>query len=193
MQKLFSFRRSALIVVLTAIVCSASSAAFGQSVTSTAASVTLTATLLESLTVTATPNLVTFNLNSGAAATGSTPVVIGTAWILGPGRSTVVLDGYFSSASAALTDGGSPANNIPTSEVLGQVTTGTPTSFTAFTQTAALGQAGAGLTLFSQSITAANRASLRTDNLNLKIDLTSQPQLPSGLYTGTLTLQAQAN
>lgn len=188
----FSLRRSVLVAALIAVVCPVSSVAFGQ-LNSTATSVTLTATLLESLTVTATPNIVTFNLNSGAAATGSTPVVIGTSWILGPGRSTVVLDGYFSSANAALTDGGSPANNIPTSEVLGQVTTGTPTSFTAFTQTPALGPAGAGLTLFTQNITTSNRAALRTDNLNLKIDLTSQPQLPSGIYTGTLTLQAQAN
>lgn len=184
-------RHRILAIVLIAFVCSISPSAFAQ-LNSNSASVALTATLAESLTISATPATVTFTLASGAAATGSAPVVITTNWLLKPSRATVVLDGYFASTTAALTDGGSPANNIPTSEVFGQVTTGTPTSFTAFTQTAALGPAGAGLALYSQTITGANRNSTRTDNLNLKIDLTSQPQLPAGSYAGTLTLQAQA-
>jgi hypothetical protein len=107
-------------------------------------------------------------------------------------RTSVTLFGYFASATAALTDGGSPANNIPTSEVFGQVTSGTPTTYTAFTGSGALGTAGATLTLFTQTISNANRSANRSDNLNLKIDLTSQPQLPAGTYTGTLNLQAQA-
>ena len=104
----------------------------------------------------------------------------------------MILDAYFSSATAALTTAGPPVVNIPSSEVLGQVTTGTPTTYTAFTSTAALGTAGAGLTLFTQPLTATNRASVRTDNLNLEVNLTSQTQLPAAIYTGTLTLQAQA-
>jgi hypothetical protein len=165
--------------------------AFGQ-LNSTATNVTLTATLAESLTVSATPNNVSFTLIPGATAAGSGPVAITTTWVVNPTRATVTLDGYFASATAALTDGGTSANNIPTSEVLGQVTTGTPTAFTAFTQTATLGPAGAGLTLFTQSITSTNRSANRTDNLNLEINLTAQPQLPAGSYTGLLTLQAQA-
>lgn len=155
-------------------------------------SVTLNASLPESLTIAATPSNVNFTLVNGGVAAGSAPVAITTTWVLGASRSTVTLVGYFASATAALTDGASTPNNIPTSEVLGQVTTGTPTAFTAFTQSAVLGTAGTGLTLFTQAISSSNRAANRSDNLNLEINLTAQPQLPAGSYTGTLTLQAQA-
>jgi hypothetical protein len=119
-------------------------------------------------------------------------VAITTTWVLSAGRTAVTLVGYFASATVALTDGAATPDNIPASEVLGQVTTGAPTSFTAFTQTAPLGTAGAGLTLFTQGLSGANRTANRTDNLNLEINLSSQPQLPAGSYTGTLNIQAQA-
>lgn len=166
--------------------------AWSQSLNSNTATVVLTATLLESLTVAATPAAVTFPLIAGGAALGSAPVVVTTTWTLGGGRTSVTLVGYFSTATAALANVGSPVTNIPTSEVLGQMTTGTPTTYTAFTQTGAVGPAGGGLTLFTQAITGTNRSSTRSDNLNLQIDLTTQPQLPSGIYVGTLNLQAQA-
>jgi hypothetical protein len=102
------------------------------------------------------------------------------------------LVGFFSSATAALTNGAATPVNIPASEVLGQMTTGAPTTFTSFTQTAPLGAAGAGLTLFSEPLTGTNRTANRTDNLNLEINLAAQPQLPAGTYTGTLNIQAQA-
>lgn len=136
------------------------------------------------------PASVNFALVGGSIAAGSAPVVITTSWLLKPSRATVVLDGYFSSANAALSDNSTVADTIPTSE--GQVSTGSPATFTAFTQTGALGPTGAGLTLFSQAISGTNRVANRTDNLNLEINLTSQPLLPAGTYTGTLTLQAQA-
>jgi hypothetical protein len=72
------------------------------------------------------------------------------------------------------------------------MTTGTPTTFTAFSQTAPLGAAGAGLTLFSEALTGTNHTANRTDNLNLEINLAAQPLLPAGTYTGTLNIQAQA-
>lgn len=181
--------RSLFVVALFAL---ATSVTFAQALNSNTATVTLNATLNESLTVAATPSNVNFTLLSGGIATGSAPVAMTTSWILKNSRTTVSLIGYFSSASAALSDGATTPTNIPTSEVLGQVTTGTPTSYTAFTQTAALGPAGAGLTLFTQTISNTNRAASRSDNLNLEINLTSQPQLPAGSYTGTLNLQAQA-
>jgi hypothetical protein len=159
---------------------------------SNTASVALKATLGESLTVAATPSTVAIPLVSGGTATGTSPVAITTNWVLSASRTAVTLVGYFSSATAALTDGAATPDNIPASEVLGQVTTGTPTSFTAFTQTAPLGAAGAGLTLFTQALTGANRTANRTDNLNLEINLAAQPQLPAGSYTGTLNIQAQA-
>lgn len=58
--------------------------------------------------------------------------------------------------------------------------------------TAPLGAAGAGLTLFTQALSGTNRNANRTDNLNLEINLASQPLLPAGTYTGTLNIQAQA-
>jgi hypothetical protein len=154
--------------------------------------ISLTATLGESLTIAATPTSVSFTLVKGGTATGSAAVAITTTWILGPSRANLTLVGYFASTTAALTDGLSTPDLIPTSEVLGQVTTGSPTTFTAFTQSPGLGTAGAGLTLFTVALTSSNRTGTRTDNLNLEINLASQPQLPAGSYTGTLTLQAQA-
>jgi hypothetical protein len=159
---------------------------------SNTASVALRATLGESLTVAATPATVAIPLVSGATAAGTSPVSITTSWVLSSARSTVTLVGFFASAPAALTNGAATPVNIPASEVLGQVTTGTPTAFTAFTQTAPLGPAGAGLTLFSQALSGINRNANRTDNLNLEINLAAQPLLPAGTYTGTLNIQAQA-
>ena len=185
------FNRLVLIIGSAAFACAGSSVVFGQT-TSNAASISLTATLGESLTISATPAAVTFALVQGGTAAGSAPVAITTTWLLLPTRANVVLDGYFASAAGALTDGGATPDLIPTSAVLGKMTTGSPVAFTAFTATAALGPAGAGLTLFTVPLTIANRAFTRTDNLLLEIDLSALPQLPAGTYTGTLTLQAQA-
>jgi len=180
--------RTCCAVVLFFITVFASESAFSQ-VNSNQASVVLTATLLESITVTAIPSAVDFNLVAGGVADGSTPVAITTVWVLGPTRSSLKLYGSFASAATALSDGS--GDSIPSADVLGQVTTGSPTNYTPFTQSAPFGAAGAGLLLFSQSISAANLTGLRTDNLNLEIDLTSL-SLPAGVYTGTLEIQAQA-
>jgi hypothetical protein len=186
-KKVFSLKLISVVAVLTltmpAAICQ---------LNSNTASVALKATLGESLTVAATPSTVSIPLVSGGTATGTSPVAITTTWVLSASRTAVTLVGYFSSATAALTNGAATPDNIPASEVLGQMTTGTPTSFTAFTQTTPLGAAGAGLTLFSQALSGTNRTANRTDNLNLEINLAGQPQLPAGVYTGTLNIQAQA-
>jgi hypothetical protein len=173
-------------------------AAYSQALNSNTATVTLSATLGESLTVSAAPtsgSAVNFTLVSGGTATGSAPVAMTTSWVMKGSRSSVTMTGYFSSAAQAMTGTGASPGYIPTSEILGQVTTGAPTTFTAFTQTptgGALGTAGATLVLFTQAVSGTNRASSRNDNLNLEINLTAQPQLPADTYTGTLNLQAQA-
>ena len=177
------------IPLLAAVLLGGPSLALAQ-LNSNTPTVTLTATLSETLTVAATPSTASFTLVSGGTSNAST-VSITTTWILNGSRTSVVLDGYFASAAAALSSS-APVSNIPTSDVFGLMSTGTPTTYTAFTQTAALGTAGTGLTLFSQSITASNRAANRTDTLSLEIQLSATPQLPAGTYTGTLTLQAQA-
>jgi len=147
-------------------------------------------TLTGTITVTAMPATVNFTLVSGGTAQASSGISIDTSWSVLGVITSLSLYAAFSSSTAALTNGGTPASVIPSSAVYGQVTTGAPTSYTAFTQTAPIGAAGAGLTLFTQT----QLLSLigdRTDVLNLEINLSSLPSLPAGTYTGTLTLQAQ--
>jgi hypothetical protein len=175
-----------------ALIVLASPLAYSQALNSNTATVTLTATLGESLTVAATPANVTFALVSGGVAAGSAPVVVTTQWLLGAGRANVELDAYFASATAALTSGGGTPSLIPTSAVLGQMLTGTPTAFTPFTGSGVLGTAGGGLVLFTQALNSSTRAVTRTDNLSLEINTSGLPQLPAGTYTGTVTIQAQA-
>jgi len=161
---------------------------------SNTASVALTATLTESLSISSTVSAVSFTLTSGATSTGSVPVPIVTTWVLGPSRTSVKLYGFFANGSQALTDSYSTPDYITSASVLGQVTTGVPTTYTAFTQTAAgFGGASASLLLVNQPISSGstNFVGTRTDNLNLQIS--TPATLPAGTYTGTLTLQAQAN
>lgn len=169
-----------------------SSPAMHAQLNSNSSTVTLNATLAETLTIAATPASVNFALVQGGTATASAPVQIVSNWLLGPGRATVKLYAWFTTPSAALTDGAATPDTIPSSEVLGQVTTGTPTTYTAFTQSNTLGSASGGLLLYTQALSATNRAATRTDNLNLQINLASQAQLPAGSYTGILNIQAQA-
>jgi hypothetical protein len=162
--------------------------------TSNIASVSLSAVKATSLTVA---------VNSGGTqsiasitdnATNNFPsaVNITTSWDINPTAASVTLVGYFSSAAAALTNG---TFNIATTQVKGRVPTagapGAPASFTAFTQSAVggVGTASGSLTLFTETITAANKKSSRTIDLELQLDLTGQTTTP-GTYTGTLNLRA---
>jgi hypothetical protein len=144
-----------------------------------------------SISVSATPSSVSFSLVTNGVASGSSAINITTTWTstLCLFTCTVNLYAYFSSASAALsaTTGGA----IPSSAVLGEVPTGTPTTFTAFTQSNPLGGAGASLQLYSQSIVLYTGDSSRTDALSLEINLNGTPQQPAGTYSGTLYIQAQ--
>ena len=157
------------------------------------ANVTLNARLTETLSVTLTGvSLVNFTLVPGAVAPGDSSVAVQTSWVLRPNRTAVKLVGYFDTTNA-LTDAGPPVANIASANVFGQVTTGTPTTFTPFTGTVAgIGTAGASLELFSETILGNNKTKTRTDNLDLQIDLTSAPQQPAGDYTGVLRIQAIA-
>ena len=154
-------------------------------------SATLSASLAQSLSISITSgSAVNFTLVANGTANGDVPVVVSSTWNLNPGQTgSVALYGYFDVPASALTDGGS--NSIPTSWVEGRMTTGTPTSYTAFSQTNAVGPAGAGLALFSEAITGVNKIKTRSDNLDLRINLTGQT-LPAASYTGTLRLQARA-
>lgn len=184
---------SAIAVAVTAII-SFQTNAYAASLNSNAPTVGLTATLGESLSLSISVSSVSFALTSGTTSNGSAAVPITTSWVLLPSRTSVKLYGFFASSTAALTDGYTTPDNIPSSDVLGQVTTGTPTSYTAFSQTASgFGAASASLLLFNQAISSStpNFVGTRTDNLDLQI--ATPAALPAGTYTGTLTLQAQAN
>jgi hypothetical protein len=150
---------------------------------------------VKSLSISVSATLVSFQLQSGKTAVGTPAISITTTW--GKGNCTVnrtctlSLYGYFSSATTALS-GGAPVSRIPTSEVLGEMTTGLPKTYTAFTQSSTFGGAGASLELFTEAMTARTTGGSRTDPLSLEINLASQPELPAGTYTGTLSLIAES-
>ncbi len=51
------------------------------------------------------------------------------------------------------------------------------------------GSAGGTRVLFTQTISDANALGARSDDLQMRIDLSGAPDLPAGSYTGTLNLQ----
>ena len=181
----------AVVTALTLVTAKASAQA---GLTSTPATVSLSAVKSPSLTVTVntggTQTIAAITDN----ATNDFPssVNITTAWDVNPSAASVTLVGYFTTPTAALTNG---TFNIPSSSVKGKVTTvgapGAPAAFTAFTNNAVgvVGVAGGSLTLFTETITGANKSSNRTIDLALQLDLTGQSTTP-GTYTGTLNLRA---
>ncbi len=193
MQAISRFFR--IVIIVGAIVGAAlvHDSGFAASLNSNAPTVALNGSLAESLTVSAAVSTVSFTLVPGSTVAGSTAIPITTTWVLGPSRTSIKLYGYFGKSVAALTDGYTHPDNIPSADVLGRVPTGTPTSFTAFSQTnAGFGHAAASLLLYTQTIalTSHNFVGTRTDDLSLEI--ATPATLPAGNYTGTLTLKAQA-
>jgi outer membrane murein-binding lipoprotein Lpp len=122
-----------------------------------------------------------------------TPVVIQTTWDVNPGQvNSISLVAYFTAPAQAITGN---AIQIPSSRVLGRMTTGLPIVFTRFNQAvvAGAGSAGGSLELFRENIAGTNKGKLtRTDNLDLQLDLVGFPDLPVGSYTGTLNIRAVA-
>jgi hypothetical protein len=194
MKSPFPSRRLVLAAGLFVFASSIAPRAFAQ-LNSSASTVTLTATLSPSLTISVTPNNVTFALAPGQTVTGNVPVQIITSWVLSTSETSIVLNSYFASAAAALTDGAPTPDNIPSSDVFGVVSTGIPTTNTPYTQTiSGFGAAGAALQLFNQAIASGNFSGTRTDDLTLSIALPGTGlTIPAGSYTGTLTFMAQAN
>lgn len=143
-----------------------------------------------SLSISASPSALSFNLIAKGETVGNSPINITTSYSGLTMSGNLNLYAFFMSSTAALA-GNLSTTSIPSSAVSGQMTTGLPTTYIAFTQTSPVGGAGASLRLVSQHVLA-GAASSRTDVLSLKIDLTNLPQLPADTYTGTLILQAQA-
>ncbi len=139
-----------------------------------------------SLSISATPTAINFALVPNGQATASSAISIVTTANL-TAVSSVSLYGYFSSASALTTAAG---DVLPSSAVFGQCPTGSATSYAAFTQTNPFTGTNGLLLLRSTSLVSLSGS--RTDSLFLRVDLSGLPQLPAGLYTGSLVLQAQA-
>ncbi len=170
----------AMLLLLPAIAMQA------QIVNSGAQTITLNATLTESISVNLSANSVNFTLTAGSATNaGSTGVTASTFWNAHPGRNVHVL-AYFASSTAALSDGfgdNIPAANFSISDNGG--------ANTALTNTVAFGGMNAGLDLFTVKVTGTNKTGSHVDNMLFNIDLSTIPQLPAGTYTGTLNIQAQ--
>ena len=132
----------------------------------------------------------------GALVTGPndfTPLSVATTWDVDPARTAAVtLVGYFDQPARALVG---PEAAIASAAVYGRVPTGGPKSFAPFTGPAVTagpamtGAAGGTLVLFTQTISDANALGARSDDLQMRIDLSGAPDLPAGSYTGTLNLQ----
>jgi len=173
-------------VAIIAIVFVAS--AHAQVLNSGASTITLNAVLNDSITVSLSSSAVNFTLTAGSANNpGSTGVTATTTWLLRPNVNSLKLYAFFSSATAALTDGA--GNNIPSADFQISDNAG---PLNALTNTVPFGGANAGLQLSSTPILGNNKSGSRTDNMNFNINLVPLPSLPAAAYTGTLTIQAQA-
>jgi hypothetical protein len=149
------------------------------------AGVNLTAVLTTSLTLSASPGAVNFNLVPSGVANGSGTVAVTTTWTLVPSVGAVTVWAYFSTAVAALSDGA--GDNIPSSSVLGSPNGGAFAPFTGVSPFAA----GSSLQIFTVRILGNNRTGTRVDNLDLRINTTGL-NLPAGTYSGVMHIQAQA-
>jgi hypothetical protein len=122
------------------------------------------------------------------------PLPLATSWNVDPARTaSVTLVAYFEVPSRAMASG---IAAIPATMIYGRVPGGGAQSFTSFAQgpvmtgTGAIGTAGGTLVLFRQPIDAAHGRGSRTDDVQLRLDLSGSPALPAGSYTGTLNLVA---
>lgn len=193
-RKFFSF---AVMMVMALAIASTSAAA---QLNSNAPTVTLNATLPESLTVSVTSGAtVNFTLAANTAANpGSITSTIQTAWVLSPGRTKVTIWAWVANGAAALTDGA--GDNIAASQVT--ATAAGSGSAGGALNTSVSGGAGVpafitpaaatGVQIGNVAITGANKASSTTTTLTWNISTTATPQLPAATYTGTVNIQAQA-
>jgi len=100
-----------------------------------ASPIALQAVLTQSISVTLSGNAVNFNLVAGSANNpGSTSITATTAWTLKPSVGSLKLYAFFSTSTAALTDGA--GNNIPSADF--QISTNAG-AFTALTSTVPFG------------------------------------------------------
>ena len=176
---------------ITALLLSAAffAAPAGAQVRNSGASpIALNAVLSDSITLTLSGNAVNFTLIGGSPTNpGSTGITTTTTWVLRPSINSLNLYAFFSSSTSALSDGA--GHNIPSADFQISDNGG---AFTPLTNTVAFGGANAGLRVSSVPIRGYNKTGTNSDVMTFNINLAPIPTLPAGLYTGTLTIQAQA-
>ena len=173
-----------MLVAMLALVTSAPA----QVLNSGAQTIALQAVLSQSVTLTLSGNAVNFNLTAGSPNNpGSTSITATTTWTLKPSVASLKVYAFFANSASALTDGA--GNNIPSADFQISNNGG---AFTALTSTVPFGGANAGLQLSSTPILGNNKTGTRNDVMNFNINLAPLPNLPAAVYTGTLTIQAQA-
>ena len=124
------------------------------------------------------------SITDNSTANNFSGVNVSATWAL-TGGTTLDLVGWFTNPAQALVNGGA---FIPSSRVEGRVGAQPYASFTNGA-VSGIGQAGGSLVLYSQDVTGANASGLRTDPLDLRLNLTGT-STTAGSYTGTLNLQA---
>lgn len=187
-------RSFAFVSAVAAVITLAALSAAAAPANSNIGTITLNATLNESLTVTISSGTsINFTLAPNSSAnSGSATSTLTTSWSLKPGRANIAIWAYFTSATAALnpvTTGNTVT--IPSSAVKIQVN-GTG-AFNPCSNVSPFNAAASGLQIGTTSIVGnTNITGTRTDTLGYQIDTTVVPQLPADTYTGVLNIQAQA-
>lgn len=173
-------------LVLVAILIAATAGA--QVRNSGASPIALNAVLSDSITLTLSSNAVNFTLVGGSPTNpGSTGITATTTWVLKPSIGSLNLYAFFTSSTSALSDGA--GHNIPSADFQISANGG---AFAPLTNTVAFGGANAGLQVSSVPIRGYNKTGTNSDVMTFNINLAPLPNLPAGIYTGTLTIQAQA-
>jgi hypothetical protein len=182
---MYSLSKHVLAGSFALVLVGTSSAQAQVGLTSTVATVALTAT--KNATLTVSPNASTATLASitdNSVVNNFTPVSLTTAWNLTAG-SSVRLIGWFATPAQALVNG---TDLIPSSKVEGRVGAAAYAPFSAGA-VGGVGVAGGSLQLFNQAVGAGSYFGTRTDQLDLRLNLTGTTTM-AGDYTGTLNLQA---
>ena len=141
----------------------------------------------EFVTLSLSGSSVNFSLTTGSANNpGSVSITSTATWDLRPNRDSLNVYAYFTNAAAALSNGA--GNNIPSANFQISDNGG---AFQALTNTVPFGGANAGLQLSNGRILGNSKTGTRIDTMNFNIDLSTLPNLPPGVYGGSLVIQVQ--
>jgi hypothetical protein len=142
----------------------------------------------QTLTVTLSAAALNFNLTAGSANNPGNTSITATTVCNGCIFQQVNVYAYFNNAASALTNAGF---NIPSSAFQISDNGG---AFQPLINTEPFGGAGAGIQLSNFFVIFGSFGSTHNDTMNFNINLSggTLPNLPPGMYTGTLTIRAQA-